>query len=155
DLKGEYYATEMWHETHSRMDGTIRRDTRYPNSIKEWILSGPHFFVANPFQASARENCSHNKDYDDVDLISIPDDYLPRTNYVPACSAEEYRRRTPSFQDKPLTEFYRHVHRRQLSPSGERTLINAIVPPGTAHIHPVMSVTFADVTTLLLFSGLA
>ena len=66
----------------------------------------------HPFNKTPNEGCSHNRDYSDIDLTAIPDDYLPRTNYVPACSPEEYRRRTPKFNGKPVTEFYRHVHRR-------------------------------------------
>jgi hypothetical protein len=155
DLEGTYFATQHWNETNAQDDGTIRRETRYPKEESGWVVSGPHFFVGTPFNKSPWPKCEHNKHYYDIDLVAIPDDYLPRTNYVPACSPDEYRRRTPKFKDKPVTEFYRHVHRRQLAPTGERTLVNAIVPPGAAHIHPVMSVAFADVKDLLLFSGLA
>lgn len=30
DLKGEYLSLEMWHETNAQKDGTIRRETRFP-----------------------------------------------------------------------------------------------------------------------------
>ena len=49
DLRGEYYSLEMWHETNAQNDGTIRRETRFPEDAGEWVLSGPHFFVGNPF----------------------------------------------------------------------------------------------------------
>jgi hypothetical protein len=155
DLSGEYFATEMWHETHSQQDGTIRRETRFPNDVSEWILSGPHFYVSIPFNKTPNEGCSHNLDYAEIDLTAIAEDYLPRTNHVPACSPQEYVSRTQTFKDEPLTAYYRHVHRRQLSQTGERTLINAIIPPKAAHIHPVMSVTFSDLRTLVFFSGMA
>ena len=48
DLEGQYDSTEMWHETNAVDDGTIRRETRFPASTGEWILSGPHIYVANP-----------------------------------------------------------------------------------------------------------
>jgi hypothetical protein len=97
DLKGEYLATEMWHETNQQKDGTIRRETRYPKDASEWILQGPHFFVGTPFNKTPNEGCSHNQDYTSLDLTAIPDDYLPRTNYVPACDPAEYLARTPKW----------------------------------------------------------
>jgi hypothetical protein len=155
DLEGNYYATVMWDETNAvKIDHTIRRETRFPNDVSEWIVSGPHFYVGTPFNKIPNVGCSTKGDYTPIDLTVIPDDYLPRTNYVPACSPEEYRRRTPKFKGKPVTEFYRHVHRRQLAPTGERTLINTIVPPAVGHIDSVVSSAFADSRMLLLFSGL-
>jgi hypothetical protein len=136
-------------------DGTIRRETRYPKDMSEWIVSGPHFYVGTPLNKTPNEGCSTHGDYTPIDLTAIPEDYLPRTNYIPTCLPDEYLSRTPKFKGKPVTQFYRHVHRRQLAPTVERTLINAIMPPEVAHIHPVMSVAFTDLKTLLLFSGLA
>ncbi len=53
-----------------------------------------------------------------------------------------------------MTESYRHVHRRQLSPTGERTLINSLSPKGPSHIDGVVSVTFKSLSDLTWFSGL-
>ena len=92
DLEGEYFSTEMWHETNSQKDGTIRREARFPESIGEWVLSGPHFFVGNPFYKTPRKVCTEKAHYDVLDLTELPDDYLPRTNYVPACDPDEYLR---------------------------------------------------------------
>jgi hypothetical protein len=155
NLEGEFFATEMWHETNSQKEGTIRRETRFPKDEGEWIISGPHFYNGTPFNKTPNEGCSSHGDYTDIDLLAIPEDYLPRTNYVPACSPSEYRKRTQTFKGNELTKYFRHVHRRQLNPTIQRTLINAIIPPKAAHIHPVMSVTFADEKTLVFFSGLA
>lgn len=144
-FKGEYFALEMWHETNAQKDNTIRRDTQFPNSPQELILSGPHFFVGTPLNKTPREVCRLNSDYDVIDLTEIPDNYLPRTNYVPDCSPTEYRRRTPCVpweDNKPVTEFYRLVSRSMLSQSGERTLIGSIIPPGIAHIHSCTSIIF-------------
>jgi hypothetical protein len=54
---------------------------------------------------------------------------------------------------KPVTDFYRMAHRRQLSQSGERTLIPIILAKGAAHIHPVISTTFRHVCDLLTVAG--
>jgi len=155
DLEGEYFSLEMWHETSAQKDGTIRRETRYPKDASEWILSGPHFFVGTPFNKTPNEGCSTNLDYSKIDLTAIPADYLPRTNYVPACSPEEYLRRTPKWNGKPVTEFYRHVHREMVGPTAERTLIPAILPPAVGHVNTVFCLTFKQDGHLLLYNALA
>lgn len=153
-LSGQYYCTEHFHETNQQKDGTIRRDTRFPENAGEWVVSGPHFYVGNPFNKTPNENCRHNQDYSPIDLTQIPNDYLPRTNYVPACSPAEYRERTPHWNGKPVTEFYRHVHRKMLAPSGERTLISAICPPGPGTLLTAISTTFESSGDTVRFTAL-
>lgn len=157
DLQGEYLSLEMWHETNQQKDGTIQRHTQFPQNAGQWVLSGPHFFVGTPFYKTPRANCTLNSDYDCLDLLTLPDDYLPRTNYIPACGAEAYARRTPRVtwtepgqtEPKKVTEYYRFVNREMIGPSSERTLISTIVPPGVAHINTCLGSAFKDATTLL------
>jgi hypothetical protein len=152
DLQGEHLSLEMWHETNAQKDGTIRRETRFPVNPDEWILSGPHFFVGTPFYKSPRAICTEKGHYDCLDLLTLPDDYLPRTNYVPACTLDEYRARTPRVswveagesQGRRVTEFYRVNASRGLSTSGERTLQGSIIPKGAGHIDGVFSLTPKD-----------
>ncbi len=136
----EYFATEMFHETNSQKDGTIKKETRFPADTSEWVLSGPHFFVATPFNKTPNEGCKNNLDYSAIDLAAIPDDFLPRTNYVPDCPPAEYLARTPKWNGKPVTEFYRHAHREMVGPTAERTLIPTILPPGVGHVNTVFAV---------------
>lgn len=143
DLKDDYYTLEMWHETGAQRDGTIRRETGFVDSPADFVLSGPHFFVGNPFSKTPRAICATPLAYDTLDLEQLPDDYLPRSNYRPACSPEEYAHRVPRVswieegQDrpKPATAYWRFVTRRMLSISGERTLIGCLIPPNAAHIN--------------------
>lgn len=141
-----YYSTQHWNETNSQEDGTIQRDTCFVKSINELVLSGPHFYVGNPISKSPRRICEIGSDYDVIDLTTIPDDYLPRTNYVPDCDPAEYRRRTPRvpWGDKDsVTEYYRLAVRGMLSQSGERTLVSCLVPPKVAHIHTCTTIAFS------------
>jgi hypothetical protein len=156
DLEGEYFSTQHWNETNSQQDGTIKRETRFPDTAEEWILSGPHFFVGNPCYKTPRRECSKNSDYDILDLTDLPDRYLPRTNYVPACSREKYQHRTPKvpWSEEPVTEYYRFANRRMFGASAERSLIGSVFPKKVAHIHPVLSTIFKNEKVLLLFSGL-
>ena len=100
DLGDDYFSTEMWHETMQQHDGTISRrpvgDTGFVDSPADWVLSGPHFFLANPLNKTPRSVCTEKGHYDTIDLETIPNDYLPRTNYRPMADREEYARRTPT-----------------------------------------------------------
>ena len=154
NLKGEYLALEMWHETNAQKEHTIRRNTQFPNSPQELILSGPHFFVGTPLSKTPRAICTEKGHYDVIDLTEIPDNYLPRTNYVPDCSPTEYRRRTPcvSWDDrKNVTEFYRVVSREMIGSSGERTFIPVMMPKGIAHVNTCISTIFQHQINLVDF----
>jgi len=155
DLEASLYTTQHFNETNQQKDGTIRRITRIPKTESEWVVSGPHFYVGTPFNKTPNEGCSHNKDYSPVDLTTIPDDYLPRTNYVPACSPAEYRKRTPHWNGRPVTALFRWVARKMIAPTGERTLIPAVLPPGPGHIDGCFSIAFDRNADLMSFAGLS
>ncbi|MFM7648183.1 MAG: Eco57I restriction-modification methylase domain-containing protein, partial [Cyanobium sp.] len=153
DLQGEYYATVMWDETNAvKKDGTMRRDTGYPRDTSELVLSGPHFYVGSPLYKTPRTVCTEKGHYDCLDLTTLPDDYLPRTNYRPDVSPSEYLARTarvPWGEKKPVTGFYRLSARGMIGAAGERTYINAICPKGAAHINGVQTTVFGSSGRLL------
>lgn len=146
DLSAEIFATQHWNETNAQKDHTIKRKTCFPKDASEWILSGPHFFVGNPFYKTPRAKCTLNSHYDILDLTILPDDYLPRTNYVPDCDATEYQKRTPKFKlnnmDIGVTDCYRLAYRGMIGSASERTLIGSIVPKRVGHIHGVQTTAF-------------
>ena len=145
DLEDEYYATTMWNETIAQQDGTIRRETGFPDNISELILSGPHFHVGNPCFQTPKTICNTHRAYDCLDLTTLPDDYLPRTNYRPDVSPGEYRARTPRVpwgEKKLVTEFYRITGREMIGSSGERTFISMLLPKGAGHINTCISTAF-------------
>ncbi len=157
-LAGQYHSLEMWHETKSQNDNTILRSTKFARVASDWILSGPHFFVANPFAKTASAVCNTHLDYDTPDLTAIDDAYLPRTNYLPACSKSEYKSRTPKVswfekgetEPRVVTEYYQLVNRRMLSQSGERTCIASIFPPGMHSLGTCFTTVFKEAKNLLL-----
>lgn len=161
DLKDKYSSTVMFDETYAQRDGTIRRETRFPPDTSNWILSGPHFFVGSPLYKTPRRMCTENSHYDVLDLTAIPDDYLPRTNYIPACDADEFRAKIPKVswiekretEPRRVTDYYRFVNRRMFGPSSERSLIASIIPPRVTHTNPVISTAFFDQTVLIDFFG--
>jgi hypothetical protein len=155
DLGKDYFSTVMFDESAAQKDGTINRRAVSTNSFvtntSDWILSGPHFFLGNPFNKTPRRVSTANGHYDPIELETIPDDYLPRTNYVPACDSVTYRNRTPKvpWDGRTMTEFYRMVHRRQLSPSGERTFVPTIIPTNAGHINSVISTAFRNSSLMI------
>jgi hypothetical protein len=156
DLGVAYFTTEMWNETGRQNDGTIRRETGFAHGLLNLVFSGPHVFVANPYYKTPRQICDTPRAYDNIDLYELPDNYLPRTNYVPACDMSEYLRRMPTVPWRPgvrVSDFYRLVSRKMLSQSGERTLISAIIPPHAGHIDGCFSVAFQKPDQLLGFAA--
>ena len=163
DLRGMYYITGHWHETMSQRNGTIRRQTGFPASIGNLVVSGPHFSVGNPLNKTPRERCEKSSDYDCLDLTELADDYLPRTNYVPGCGEDKYAALTPKVswiqegevEARKVTEFYRVVNRRMVGPTAERTFIAALAPKEVALIHTVVASAFRSPLDCLDFAALS
>lgn len=161
DVGEGFFSSYMFDETASQREGTLSRrlstDPGFAATPHDWVLSGPHFFVANPHMKSPRKVCTEKGHYDVIDLQTLPDDYLPRTNYRTMHDRAEYLRRTPRVswveqgegQGRPVTEFYRLAFRAMISTANERTLTGTLIPPGTAHIHGVQSTAFLYTADLL------
>ena len=162
DLGDDVFITGHWHETGAQRDGTIRRETRFPKDASELIYSGPHFFVGNPLAKTPRRECTLNSHYDVLDLTTLPEDYLPRTNYVPACSKTTYRGRTPQVSwpgpdgtRQDVTAGYRIAARRMIASGLERTLCTTIVPTKCALINTSTATALRDVGQLIDFAALS
>ena len=163
NLEDEWYVSAHWNQTTSKRRGIIREETRFPNNPAELVLSAPHFFVSNPFNKTPRRKCTQNDHYDVLDLTALPQDYLPRTNYVPACSPTEYQTRTPSVpwleidedRVRTVTEYYRLVNREMVKPARERTFLTAVIPRDVAHIHTNVASVFRNASTCLDFAALS
>jgi type I restriction-modification system DNA methylase subunit len=165
DLGNDYVSIEMWHETMQQHDGTIVRnaDRSAPFAAmpEDWVLSGPHFFLANPFNKTPRAVCSEKAHYDPLDLETLPDDYLPRSNYRPMDNRAEYARRTPKVswkesgeeEAKLVTEYFRFVARAMISIGAEKGLVATLVPRGVAHTNGVRSYAFRETKQLLGLVG--
>jgi hypothetical protein len=165
DLGEGYFSTVMFDESGAQKAGTIHRravsDNGFVTDASDWVLSGPHFFLANPFNKTPRRVCTANGHYDSIDLEAIPDDYLPRTNYRPTADRAEYLRCIPHVSwvepsetvTRPVSEYFRHIHRKMINASRERTTIGGIMPRGTAHIDGGFSITFKESLSLVGFSS--
>lgn len=140
-------------ETGAVNDRIIARETFYPNIDKfQMVYNGPQIYVANPSYKTPREVCLLNSDYDIIDLLTISDNYIARSNYRPLLSINEYCSLIKGFlagQDEDGNEifdnwinYYKVGFRKMMSISGERSLICAVLPRRTAHINGVISAAF-------------
>ncbi len=161
DLGDSYVSTEMWHETMQQKDGTISRRsssfTGFAALPEDWVLSGPHFSVANPFHQTPMRISNTHRAYEKLDLETLPEDYLPRTNYLPMIDGTEYMQRTPRvsgvedgvLRENPTTDYFRHCHRNYVSIATERTLAPILLPPGCAHIDGAYSVALQRIHSVV------
>ncbi|MGP5008398.1 restriction endonuclease [Brachybacterium tyrofermentans] len=147
-----------WDETFGRRDGFFESRWGRADSWRDVILQGPYFHVGNPFSASRGESMKSNRDYKSVDLEELPADALPVTEYKPIYETSPsgtvdtsrydsaYGRWVSERDDQgapvasvAVRDCYRVMWRRMAARTGERTVISAIFPPGTAHVDGVCS----------------
>lgn len=157
----------MFDETYAQQDGTIVRSSdrtsSFAKSPEELVLSGPHLSLANPFFQTPKAICATHRAYDGIDLESIPDSYLPRTNYKPNSNRQSYMNSIPVVPwdenntelggaaskngsvKRRITDYYRLIYSNYVSISGERTTRPIIGIKGLAHVNSISSIVFKDV----------
>jgi hypothetical protein len=89
---------------------------------------------------------------------------LPRTNYIPQGVTIDYGKSIKAFiinkdgNGKPVyddwLEYFKVGFRKMLDVNTERTLIGAILPSKSSHIHGVISLIFNKINHLIEFQGL-
>ena len=163
---GDYYTimNAGYHETNDVDKGIIKRNTKIPDISKlELIWSGPHIYVSNSIYKTPKEKCILNSDYDVIDLLSINEDYVPRTNYVPLVSREKLNELFRGFEinDKGQTKtddwfnYYKVAYREMMGSTSERSLTVSILPPNVSHIYKILSVLFRKYDDLVECVGLS
>lgn len=149
-----YYWARCLEEDRSKRDGVIRWETRVPHSSDDVILQGPLFTVATPFAKQPNEHCKSNKDYEVIDLESLGDHFIPRTNYQRACDRQTFRSAVDHWAGRPCTEFWRVAWRRMTQPGLERSFHACLIPPGPAHVHTVHTAALGSPRLTSLLAGL-
>lgn len=151
---GAITSSQMWNETTSQKDGYIKRQTAFVEENGEFIFVGPHVGLANPIAKTPRRVCDNNNHYDSVRLYDVPEDYLPRSNYVRACDKATFLNKIVRTEwNSSYYEEYRVVTRAMLNLSGERTLICSVIPPKTSHIHSLFGIAMQDHNKMVSFLG--
>lgn len=136
----ERYWTRAFDEDKFKKEGTGEWRTEVPDRLDECVLQGPHLVNATPFAQQPRPECKNNKDWEALDLETLPADFIPRTNYQRRVDHAEFVRRQPKWDGEPFTTRYREAHREFVPTTGVRTLQSCLLPPGPAHVHAVISI---------------
>jgi hypothetical protein len=145
-----------FHEGGAKKEGIIKYDLSHPGDWSEVVLKGIQIGLANPMFKSPNAN---SNDAFGLDLVSMPIDATPETEYRRATDVSRYEATQDQWIDRRsgiarrYTEFYRLAWRRQIAPNTERSLYAAIIPPGPAHVSLVHSMALADSRTTALASG--
>ena len=155
ELGDKVFGTRMWDETNAQKDGTIKRCVCFPEQRSKMIYSGPHIGLSNPFFKTPRRECRLNSDYDGIDISSLSERYIQRTNYVPACNSKVYSEKIPltPWGTKSNAEF-RLASRAMVDPVGRRSLVSAIIPPLCGHINSVFAMNFANPTDMVSIAAM-
>ena len=132
-----------WHETSDFEKGRF---------VKKWgkatwedvILQGSHIFVSTPFYKQPNATMRNKDDWTVFDIEATTSHTIPITTYEPAGDRDTYDRLYAHWGDSSARDHYRIAWRRRAANTGERTLIPALIPPRTAHVHPVYSAGFPD-----------
>lgn len=150
--------TVCFDETGAPKEGLIkdvRSHTCYPSMENcEMIYNAPQFYVSNPIYQTPKEVSLKKGDFNIVDLEKISDEYIQRTKYLPLVGNYRSLSTFNAFvigQDEhgndiydSLLDHYKVGFRKMVNLSGERSLICAVLPRRTAHIHGVISISFLD-----------
>jgi type I restriction-modification system DNA methylase subunit len=155
----EYSFHGIWHEANDQTAGIIVKQTKFPDSIQNSILSGTNIYLNNFLYKTPNKGCRNQHDFSLIDMEKINDGYVPRTNYQPALNLSEYQRALPASeidQTKKHSSHCRVAFRGMLSQPAERTLISCLLPKDWGHVNGIYSIAFSDGSQLFnmaLFSS--
>ena len=132
--------------------------SQHPESWDDVILQGPHLGVSTPMVKQPNPSMSSNKDWSEVDLEAMPEDFIPATAYQPNRAVKHdydtaYGHWQTTSGPVPVASQFRVAWRRMAATTGFRTLYPAIIPPGAHHVHPVNSAGHPDETLALVKFG--
>lgn len=152
-LKDAVFTSECWNETGAQKNKTIVAKVDFPDSPNHVIYSGAHIGVLNPYFQTTRSNYRVNSDYDHLDLVDLPEDYMIRTKYQLGCTPEKYYSMLPASSWGKIIDDYRIINREMVGTTSERTLTCAIAACGIAHVHTVFSVSFKNSVDIVKLAG--
>lgn len=146
-----------WDESIDRRKGRFVVQWGVPESWDDVILQGPHLFVSTPLYKSPNRTMKNNQDWSATDFEALPPGAIPATSFKLAGERYDY---DVAYTDwgtdgspLPARDTYRVAWRRMAGNGNERTLIPALIPPGSAHVFGVFSVTHQDVGLLCSIQG--
>lgn len=146
--------TRGWEEDRDRQLGFFESRVDTPSRWEDVILQGPHLTVCTPLYKQTNETGKNNRDYSEIELTSISESFIPRTNYQVSKAYEEYIAAYPRWSHAPSSSFGRIAWRRMADSATVRTLHSAIIPPGPCFVGTVLSGRLASSVDLVVANGI-
>ncbi|BBX27434.1 Eco57I restriction-modification methylase domain-containing protein [Mycolicibacterium alvei] len=145
--------TYGWNETTDRKLGLLDSASAVPELWDYAILQGPHLTVATPLYQQPNPNPRNRQDTTLIDLESIDEDFIPRTNYQVAKPYSEYIAAYSKWRGEPSSGYFRLAWRKMADTAIVRTLHSALIAPGPCHVHGLLSLTTTDSVDLAVAAG--
>lgn len=133
-----------WDESNDRKAGYFDTSWQHPKAWSDVILKGTHIGVSTPMIQQPNPTMKNKDDLSDIDLESIPVDFIPATVYAPN------RAENPNYDadygtwesdNGPVlvSKQFRVAWRQMAALTGFRTMYPAIIPEGTQHVNGIIS----------------
>lgn len=153
-----WQMSSIWHESGAQKDlKAIVRKEQFPDSTEAVILTGPMIYVGQPYYKTPQRRVRWRSDYDCLDTISLPTEFIPRTLFAPALDRSKFRQLLPRCDwdaTRSHVDFFRVALRRRVNTNGERSLVSTLIPSGVSHIDSIQSISFKDDIHLLNMNAL-
>lgn len=146
-----WYTTTDLSEVDDVRNGVISTTCSFKD-LRSTVIQGPHFFVATPYNKSAKRKSVTHADYDSIQLEEISDSFVPRSKFGVSWSDPNFLKTAQVCRwDKSLkhADLFRLAVRRRINLTSERSLIAAIIPSGCSHIGSVRSIAFSSSSDLV------
>ena len=132
-----------WNETTDKKKGYFETGWAHPASWNDAILQGPHLGVSTPMIKQPNPELKSNTDWSEVDLEAMPADFIPATAYQPDRMTKptydvDYGTWVVGETSTSQRGTFRLAWRQYIgSRTGHRSLISALLPPGSTHVNAV------------------
>ncbi|MFT4756579.1 MAG: hypothetical protein ACI91R_001226, partial [Vicingaceae bacterium] len=146
------FITDGFNEVNGIKSKLITKNESEAQSETIKILSGPHFFVNNPYYKNPYLDCKTPKHYDAIDFELQNEVFVQRTNFYTHLKYSEFISNSNHWRE--WQNQYKIIFSKMIDPGTERTLQCAIIPPYTIHTNSCLSASFSDIETTVLFCGL-
>ncbi len=151
---GEQWWTTGLHEKGAKEDGLIEWRTEVPRTWDDCVLQGPHLTVGTPFAKQPNENCRGKADYVTWDLLTLPVEIIPRTNYARSSPPDRFLLAVGNWDGRPSTSYFRVAWRSMTGAHLVRGLHSALLPPGPTHVDALHTMALGSNRDTAVVGGL-
>lgn len=144
-----------WVDDSAKSSKTIEARVARPQDWRETILRGPHIWLANPAFQEPNPTAKNHRDYTPLDLETLPPDFVPRTALQRLADRPHFDAQyTGGASDSSIGTSWRLSWRLRVDPNMSRSVIPALIPPGTTHVDQMGSMSTSEISDLVSALGL-